>query len=806
MRPVRLTMSAFGPYAGETTLELDRLGKGGLYLITGDTGAGKTTIFDAISFALYGEASGDWREPAMLRSQYADRSAETWVELTFVYGGKTYIVRRNPEYQRPAKRGGGTVTQPADAVLTLPGGRVVTKIKEVNAALRDILGVDKDQFAQTAMIAQGDFQKMLMADTKDRQAIFRELFQTKRYQLLQERLRSEASALERNCADARRGLERSLSGVRCPPEDPMAPEIEKGKAGEIPVAEAMALIRRLITADEERVRALNSKVKQIDSELASIDTALGLAEEGRKARDTLKTVREKQERAAQRREKLAGALEGLRAQRGELEAVGAQLAQWQREQEQAAARQGELKEFADALAGLDRLRERLRRAQEDYQAARTAAQRARDDYQVQYRAFLDAQAGILAENLSDGTPCPVCGSREHPRPARRPPSVPTEARLKAKENERDRAQEREQAASRTSGQYSGQLTAQTEAAAKLAERLLPGLSLKNAARQAEQERRELRAAVAARDARIREELAKLVPKVQTPGALPSRNPTLSDLESALSAALERAEGALVQQEKSCSALQGQIEQLERQIAGMPDLDLSGERARRGGLAAERDALNTRLQKVHVRLSANREALDHVQRTSAEMAGLEQRWSWVRSLSDTANGTLKGKEKLTLETYVQGAWFDRVLRRANTRLMVMSGGQYELERRRAAGGLRSQSGLELDVIDHYNGTRRNVRTLSGGESFQASLSLALGLSDAVQSSSGGVRLDAMFVDEGFGSLDEEALSKAIRALSDLAEGDRLVGVISHVAELKDRIDKQIVVTKDRTGGSRAEIVV
>ncbi len=158
----------------------------------------------------------------------------------------------------------------------------------------------------------------------------------------------------------------------------------------------------------------------------------------------------------------------------------------------------------------------------------------------------------------------------------------------------------------------------------------------------------------------------------------------------------------------------------------------------------------------------------------------------------------------LETYIQMTYFDRIIVRANTRFMVMSGGQYELKRRAEADNNRRQSGLELDVIDHYNGTRRSVKTLSGGESFLASLSLALGLSDEIQSSAGGIRLDTMFVDEGFGSLDEESLRQALRALSALSEGNRLVGIISHVAELKERIDRQIVVTKDRDGGSRAQI--
>ena len=178
---------------------------------------------------------------------------------------------------------------------------------------------------------------------------------------------------------------------------------------------------------------------------------------------------------------------------------------------------------------------------------------------------------------------------------------------------------------------------------------------------------------------------------------------------------------------------------------------------------------------------------------------------MAALSDTANGKLAGKEKIMLETYVQMTFFDRIIRRANLRFLVMSGGQYELKRRVGAGSTRGQSGLELDVIDHYNGTERSVRSLSGGESFKASLSLALGLSDEIQSSAGGIRLEAMFVDEGFGSLDEESLQQAIQALARLTEGDRLVGIISHVSELKTRIDKQILVTKDKSGGSRVDIL-
>ena len=229
-------------------------------------------------------------------------------------------------------------------------------------------------------------------------------------------------------------------------------------------------------------------------------------------------------------------------------------------------------------------------------------------------------------------------------------------------------------------------------------------------------------------------------------------------------------------------------------------------AQRSELADRISDIARRRTLLHTRLTTNGNALENLRAKGSDLDGLEKQLSWTKALSNTANGTLSGKEKIALETYVQMTFFDRIIARANTRFMVMSGGQYELKRRREAEDNRSQSGLELDVIDHYNSTERSVKTLSGGESFKASLSLALGLSDEIQSSAGGIRLDTMFVDEGFGSLDEESLQQAIKALAGLTESNRLVGIISHVSELKERIDRQIVVSKDKHGGSRITLVV
>ena len=281
---------------------------------------------------------------------------------------------------------------------------------------------------------------------------------------------------------------------------------------------------------------------------------------------------------------------------------------------------------------------------------------------------------------------------------------------------------------------------------------------------------------------------------------------LTARQQQLEAAVRDAETACQRSEKSLAEAKGKVQSLTDQLAQGRPADKGELLARKAALTDEKQAAAELQKTVRSRLDANRRAGESMSRKARELAALEARLKWLKSLSDTVNGSVSGKDKITLEAYVQMTYFDRIIARANTRLMVMSGGQYELMRRIEAEDKRSQTGLELDVKDYYNGTTRSVKTLSGGESFKASLSLALGLSDEIQSMAGGIRLDTMFVDEGFGSLDEESLQQAIKALTALTQSNRLVGIISHVAELKDRIDRQIVVKKDRTGGSRAEIVV
>ena len=947
MRPCKLVISAFGPYAGRTELDMERLGASGIYLITGDTGAGKTTIFDALTFALYGEASGVNREPAMLRSKYAAPDTPTFVELTFTYGDRRYTVRRNPEYERPAKRGGGVVLQKADAELALPDGRLITKVREVNAAVREILGVDRNQFSQIAMIAQGDFLKLLLADTKERQAIFRELFQTGRYQILQERLKEETGKLRDACARENDGVQQYIRDLSCEQEDPLAPLLEQARAGRLPMPEVEELADRLIRQDQRLQREAAERLAETEERLEEISRELGKAEAREKAEEEFEQakaalaacgeklaaaakwqrlqqekkpeVKKLQEEAARiradfpgyqeledkerllrkteeeltkgkdaqqelqdKQERQARLLAGMKEEQARLESAGEQRERLLREQEKAGEEKKALQDFGAELAAYRSLGQELQKAQEAYRAAAEKAERLEAVYRRENRAFLDEQAGILAEGLEEGRVCPVCGSLHHPSPARKSEGAPTEAQLRKSEAAFRKAQDETREASAEAAKKKGGVQEKT---AYLRERLagllkygqaaseepskaertfqpeeLPGARelflggtweqelgrryerleerLSGLARQIREEEAGIRRqeelgreipGAAEKGRRTQEELSKLRERLAAAasrrkeleaqaqglrGRLPfgsfkeaaRKAEQLEQQKKALEEALEAAARGCQAQEQEKARLEGQVSQLAEQLKSAEAADRPSLLRSQEELKAEKNRLTERQKTLHARISGNASALENMKLRLEKQEELEQRLSWVRALSNTASGNIAGKEKVMLETYIQTTYFDRIIRRANLRFLSMSGGQYELKRSREAGNNRSQSGLELNVIDHYNGTERSVRTLSGGESFQASLCLALGLSDEIQASAGGIRLDAMFVDEGFGSLDEEALRQAIETLAGLAGGNRLVGIISHVAELKERIDRQIIVTKEREGGSRVRIEV
>lgn len=810
MKPTKLILSAFGPYAGEITLDMTKLGTSGLYLITGDTGAGKTTIFDAITFALYGEPSGDTRQADMFRSKYADADTPTFVEMEFIYKGDTYLVRRNPEYLRPAKRGDKLTKEKAEATLTLPDGELVTKSKEVTAKIVEILGVNREQFSQIAMIAQGDFLKLLLASTKERSEIFREIFHTKHYQALQMRLKTDANRLKYEYEDVCKSILQYIEGVQCSEDSLYASDwkkmTEKRNIGSL--LELVELLERIVEEDADKQADVTKKLAVLEKELEGVNKVLGKAEADRRATlamERAKTFLSENEPKLVERKKNFDDEECKSALREklsiEIENESKDLLKYEQLQKNEATLKRNLTQLEEQKNKLNKMREQeearrqaqLQAAQDAYREAADKSKKLTIQYEDMQRAFMDEQAGILASELKEGQPCPVCGSTSHPSLAKITEGAPSEAELKQLKTLAERAGKDAEKKSIEAGRLKGEADALTENQAytgKLAE--LQQQIVKSTA-ELESEGKNLQ--------KQREELP-FASYQEASDQWKRKKQQKADLEESFKNAKTQYETLAAQIAESKTTIQT----LEKQLEDAADIDIESIQEKQQELTTKRVALQNTKDEINVRISNNMAAKAQITRRKEEMEAAETKWKWMGALSDTANGAVAGKDKIMLETYIQMTYFNRIIRRANIRLMTMTGGQYELKRQEEAANQKSQSGLELSVIDHYNGSERSVKTLSGGESFKASLSLALGMSDEVQSSSGGIQLDSMFVDEGFGSLDEESLNQAITALHDLTEGNRLVGIISHVNELKERIEKQVIVTKEKSGGSRAEIIV
>ncbi len=1440
MKPVKLTISAFGPYADKTEIDFARFGGQGLYLITGDTGSGKTTVFDAIAFALYGEASGDVRKSDMFRSKYAGDEVPTFVEFTFIYHEKQYTVRRNPEYPRPKGRGTGFTIQKADATLTYPDDTSpVTKTKEVTRAVTELIGLDRRQFTQIAMIAQGDFQKLLLAGTEERGNIFRQIFNTGLYQRVQDQLKAAERLQWREYEELKRSMNQYMDNIVCEDMGGMRSAVKlkewKGEKSDGRISEAMELLNELCREEEAELAEMNAQLEVLEGKVQEEDRLIGnlrhvreqrkaleenqkrqealqselrgkeafyenakkegsqctllemqiqeagkqrelfdrveerqrhrqeieneiLAErekadglcqqkqvleealkkeqetfasltaageekerlenkrsniirqkeilcqqkeglmqeaerqqklekeveecerqaeelklsaagvrkkaealndrdsrlsltediqerlkkqrgvleqsvrerdsirkKGAGTEDALKTLTERAEVLVQEREQRLKEQEALknvneeliqcrhivedtqkraqifRQQAGELEAfeetmnvlekdcgeirVQTEAGQrqrdlWQEEWEQIKEADTSLlileqrrqiwdgaekmwRKLSGEAARWEVRREKLLAVQEEYRQASEEKAEQGEICRKLEQQFLDAQAGVLAGTLREGEACPVCGSVHHPSPAHIPETAPDKEVLENCKKKLSMAEARAERLSEKAGHLGEQLREQTEqmesGLLELAEQLkLPGMPVtglekgeekgqirewmlgkilqaekvletekdrlalsRQKAEQACRRKKELDTLLADAGKKQKEEETELQQKLQElnaakgrreekrrqwretcmgldfPEGMPDDVKKMSDylqeqlcqnrerlkqaeagaerlkklecadadaeeerirlereitekkehaaklkgmeetaekqlsgeqkkaaeiLETAISMSglsqekeapglleladkclkeLELCAGCLREeiryreqlkeeasreeeafsqvkelmnrQEKSlegvksiraekakqllesvrglCSegevafreeamslvpgenesrllnlgilagewleheltkleeqcahnqadllkrqklqeempekedrirkygeemqkaqllltrkiteseglnkeiaglreqlgtgtkesaeekiaALQSRkteleaalrtaeqeftdcrtrserlaaaVDTLKKQLEGLGEADMAGEEevlARKEGWQREKRALSDRRDVKNSALFQNRDILRKVGARQEEIDTVEKKYIWIRALSDTANGMLNGKQKIELETYIQMTYFDRMIRRANLRLLTMTGGQYELKREEG-GTLNRKAGLELSVIDHYNATERSVKTLSGGETFQASLALALGLADEIQSYAGGIRMDSLFVDEGFGSLDEAALAQAMEALTLLTEGNRLVGIISHVPELKERIENKILVTKTRTENGISSVV-
>ena len=941
MRPEKLTISAFGPYADKTEIDFSRLGEGGLYLITGDTGAGKTTIFDAITFALYGQASGQVRDSAMFRSKYADIETETFVEFVFSYQGKKYQVFRSPEYMAPKKRGTGLTLRKAEAQLIYPDERQpVTKARDVTRAIEELLGLDYEQFTQIAMIAQGDFQKLLFAGTVQRGEIFRQIFHTGLYQQVQLKLKDAARSRYKDYDEMRRSIAQYLDGVKFwqaeGTEAEEFTELKKGKF-EGKLERSLDLLKSFIDEGESREEELLKQEQEVDQKLHAMEKKLHLSAQKRsleqkrefagkqlekvlpelekisaeaeKYKDTDKKceelgllIREKQEQLKKyqvleqlqkelgeigaqlekcktqqevnirHEQQLHKDMEQLKQERSQLENSELDLQKAITEKEKRTQRKTELNGLETGIREFRSLYEATKEQQKKYQDAYEKAQQQREYYQQIFHSFLDAQAGLLAQELKENEPCPVCGSLSHPHPRRiSPGGTVTQETLDNEKIKLDKLEKFSVDQSLEAGKLKERSNASWRQIVTSAEELLEDFQefrkeTKNGNGQAgdfmtvwnqmifmiNREKEQCEKLLAESDRKIRkaqenikrrktaekllEDLEKEKEKLQEKKnfcdreqagltikasenekqqknvAEEIRQTHLEDGKEVLEKEIKEKKQEYIDLKENSRKIKENLERfqaekeritstiktLEEQQKEIGEIREEEIREQYSESTAQKTELAEKRKELFSVQSGNLEIYQKVQKRREEMSKAEKEYVWMKNLSDTANGSLNGKAKIELETYIQMAYFDRILRRANLRLLTMSSGQYELKRQEQSENRKEKAGLDLNVVDHYNGTERSVKTLSGGESFQASLSLALGLSDEIQASAGGIRLDSMFVDEGFGSLDEEALSQAVKALSSLADGHRMVGIISHVAELKERIENKIIVTKQCTG--------
>lgn len=875
MKPIQLVLSAFGPYVERTVIDFSALGEEGLFLIAGDTGAGKTTIFDAISFALYGEASGgkEKRKSKSFHSDYVSDQTETYVELTFRHRGETWWIRRNLEYQRPAKKkkdGMETTTrQAADAQMRNEDtGEEILRMDDVNRRVRELLGLTQDQFTQTVMIAQGDFLKILTASSDDRKKLFRDLFHTNLYVDLQSRLQEK----NRACADEQKALEQvilSAEGKIDPEAEFAEREILLSYCGQIQHTDALcALLARLIEQEKAAQEQARAQKKEAADQIGALIAAVTEGErvnrdfadwESKKARLAALTAGQGEidaQRAALAAARRAQQLEtdealmrrtlrDMDAQRAALSEAQAALEQAEKalpeaetRMKEAESRGGEIhallaqaKQMEDCLPVLgevERLKAALDTQKRELQRLTEASSRAQVAYTAAQNSYYLSQAGLLARELKAGQPCPVCGSTAHPCPAQITPETVTRQALEQAAQRRETAEKAQSdAATRLAANQAAlderedrlralkigadetrqRLAARIDAAHQAAADRQREIDAARSAYQALDKRKT--AAQSAVDA-AQKQLAALEKDLRAQTEAFEQKRAAHGFEDEASyrlakrtnADIERLDREIRNYDEQKRTLAAQTHELEDKLSGRQRTDLTALQNRRAA-ALDRQAKAENAEKAMVRkLTLHESAEREIRQANAAIQKKRGKWQIIQELYTCCAGIAAGnpRAKLTFEAYVQQYYFRFVVAAANKRLTRLTDGMFTLRVMREAANRVSQSGLDLEVLDRSTGQARDVSTLSGGESFLASLALALGLSDAVQSQSGQIRMDAMFIDEGFGSLDENALRSSIDVLLELADGKRLIGIISHVQELEERIDKQIVVTKTPNGST------
>ncbi len=870
MKPIKITIKAFICYAEEQVIDFTKLGENGLYLITGQTGAGKTTIFDAISYALYGQASGSVRnKPEKLRSHFVDNREKTIVDFDFMSNGKKYNIRREikPQLNRETKE---INKLNESVVLTLEDGTMFDRDKEVRAKIEEVVGLDKDQFAQIVMIAQNDFLRFLQSGTEKRVNILRRIFNTGHIKWFQERLKSSKKEAEDNLQLVKRDFE--TRGVnpyerevvfkawqrQIEEEEKQQKEVEniikkqgensKKIAAEIAVAESIA---KLFNELKKSLHDFNAHIDRKEE----IETLRVKRARGEVALYKVKPIADKcyvaQEKNIAAWKELEDAI--LDAEKAEKELK--ETTEWLEklpsiekvEDEYKAIEKrciitdenlekvNDLKKQLDEFIDKEKLLEFMQNEVESLQVDFNLSDKEFKDF---YERFIRNQAGLLAKELKAGEPCLVCGSSIHPSPAMITDDSINEKELNRLQEARDNKKEKLDEISLKCATLKSEIKTLKDSFIKAATRVVKNFTVENATTTLNTEIKRLaneleslqkecitreealkklktdfadatkkkndnsvfsaKAFALVEERKKRAEITKKVLNevVKEFEAVLVKNNFADELEYKFSIVgeekLDEITKTINEYDENEKQIKRDIIRLENETKGKQEPNIETLKEKENNIIGIIEKLSNERDNIVSSISKLSNDLKVLTKSAKDFILAEKKLISIKSLCDVANG------KLDFETYAQIAYFERVLKAANLRLRTMSQNRYGLVRKSDEGDKRQRMGLEIDVFDSHTTKKRSVDSLSGGESFLASLSLALGLSDVVQQSAGSVHIDAMFIDEGFGSLDIEVLDLSMKTLSDMAGSNRIIGIISHVSELRERIDKRIDVEKTPIG--------
>lgn len=893
MKPLKLTISAFGPYKDEVEIDFSKIGENGIFLITGDTGSGKTTLFDAISFALFGEVSGSNRLVSSIRSNFSDETQDTYAKLEFEHKNKIYKIYRTPQYERPKTRGKGITKNIADAILEYDD-IVISRIKNVDEKIEEILGINSKQFKQIAMLAQGEFIKILFAESKDRTDVFRKIFETDIYNLITRKLNEKHKLYKENLQELKNSFVTNTANIIWEEIPSIYEKISSKELNKLDIEEILNLLEKEIEKNnqnykqnEEEYNILERELKKQEEKITKqtednlkIDKYEKLLElkkdlEDRKMeiinkkdlvtknQKILAVVLPKEEKVISYKKDIVKFEKDIKELEEKIRLGNEKEKTFKSKEKDIEILKKYLKILEDLKFEKDEIKNKTQKIEiikrgltvkentsNEYEKISKEYKNLNIKYLEEEDKFFKEQAGIIAEKLEENKPCPVCGSLSHPSIAKKSDNVLTKQQLDLlKEKLENKSLENQNIKNKLTEiisklktlidditeskkedfdilKYFEDVKKQDDEITKKIEKQLLDIesiyfNLTNL--KFELEKFNFDKFKKEFDEKIKKDKENLIQnktlqkeylnrKLETENSLKTAKKEYEKAYKSLEFGTEEEYKEKTITEKEIKIITKEVESYNKDVTANKTMIIELEKSVKGkekkDLTIDKEILLEKQKELSLKrklqinlkgtLDNNKRISSLLNNNSKQLLEKIEEYLLYEELSKTASGTISGKTRIEFEQYVQATYFDMIIIEANKRLAKMSENRYLLVRKQTAEKLTDKIGLDLEVIDNYNGKRRDVKSLSGGESFKAALSLALGLSDVIQSYSGGVVVDTLFIDEGFGSLDSESREQAINTLNSLIDSNKLIGIISHVTELKERIDKKIVITKTADG--------